>query len=191
MNAGRPTAIDLFCGAGGLSEGFRQAGFQILAGNDIDPYAAETYAATHRDSQFIPGPIEDLKAPRLLRVAGLVKGELDCLLGGPPCQGYSVYNHQRGLHDARSHLFEEYLRIVAGLMPRWVVMENVTGITSIANGMVVETILRSLRKLGYTVELRLARAENTASRKSAAASFSSATALAFRSRGWMRRMGRV
>ncbi len=154
-----PTAIDLFCGAGGLSEGFRQAGYKVLAGNDIDPYAAETFAATHREAQFIPGPIETVTASKLLRKAGIAKGDLDCLLGGPPCQGYSVYNHQRGMHDARSHLFEEYLRIVEGVMPRWVVMENVTGITSIANGLVVRSILISLRALGYNVETRLVRAE--------------------------------
>ncbi len=155
-----PTAVDLFCGAGGLSEGFRQAGFQVLAGNDIDPYAGETFAATHREAKFLPGPIESISASKLLSAAGLLKGELDCLLGGPPCQGYSVYNHQRGMHDARSHLFEEYLRIVEGVMPRWVVMENVTGITSIANGMVVRAILTSLRALGYDVEPRLVRTED-------------------------------
>lgn len=154
-----PTAIDLFCGAGGLSEGFRQAGFRVLAGNDVDPYAALTFTATHREATFLPGPIEEITAAKLLRASGLAKGELDCLLGGPPCQGYSVYNHQRGMHDARSHLFEEYLRIVEGLMPRWVVMENVTGITSIANGMVVRAILVSLRSLGYEVEKYLVRAE--------------------------------
>lgn len=154
-----PTAIDLFCGAGGLSEGFRQAGYRILAGNDIDPYAAETYTATHRSSNFIEGPIENITATKLLKTAGLKKGELDCLLGGPPCQGYSVYNHQRGMHDARSHLFEEYIRIVEGVMPKWVVMENVTGIRSIADGSVVRAILVSLRALGYNVETKIFRAE--------------------------------
>lgn len=159
FNISSPTAIDLFCGAGGLSEGFRQAGFRVLAGNDIDPYAAETFSATHREALFLPGPIEAIKASQLLKAAGIAKGELDCLLGGPPCQGYSVYNHQRGMHDERSHLFREYLRIVDGLRPRWVVMENVTGITSIANGMVVKAILANLRALDYVVEPFVVRAE--------------------------------
>ena len=118
-NSAQPTAIDLFCGAGGLSEGFRQAGYRVLAGNDIDRYAAETFRATHGDAEFIEGPIKSITATKLLRAAGLAKGELDCLLGGPPCQGYSVYNHQRGMHNSRSRLFEEYLRIVAGVMPRY------------------------------------------------------------------------
>lgn len=154
------TAIDLFCGAGGLSEGFRQAGFHILAGNDIDPFAVETFAATHSEAKVLDCPIQDVSARDLLDVADLKKGELDCLIGGPPCQGFSVYNHQRGMHDKRSGLFREYLRIVDGLLPKWVVMENVTGITSAGNGQAVESILSGLANLGYTVETRILRAED-------------------------------
>lgn len=158
-NRERPTAIDLFCGAGGLSEGFRQAGFRVLAGNDIAPYAEQTFTATHSEASFLPGPIEAIPAAALLRAANLKKGELDCLIGGPPCQAFSVYNHQRGMHDRRSVLFREYLRIVKGLMPKWVVMENVTGITSAGNGKAVEGILAGLGELGYHVETSILRAE--------------------------------
>ena len=153
------TAIDLFCGAGGLSEGFRQAGFRVLAGNDIDPFAADTFAASHAGAKLLPGPIEDISAHDLLSTAGINKGDLDCLIGGPPCQAFSVYNHQRGMHDKRSGLFHEYLRIVEGLTPKWVVMENVTGITSAGNGQAVEEILKRLSNLGYDVETRILRAE--------------------------------
>lgn len=153
------TAIDLFSGAGGLSEGFRQAGFHVLAGNDIDPSAAETFSQTHSEARFLHGPIEDISAHDLLDTAGLAKGELDCLIGGPPCQGFSVYNHQRGLHDKRSGLFLEYLRIVEGLMPKWVVMENVTGIVSAGNGQAVQSIHSGFATLGYTIETKVLRAE--------------------------------
>ena len=153
------TAIDLFCGAGGLSEGFRQAGFRVLAGNDIDPFAARTFATTHPEATFLPGAIEDISAQNLLEAAGLEKGELFCLIGGPPCQAFSVYNHQRGMHDKRSGLFREYLRIVEGLMPAWVVMENVTGITSAGAGQAVESIVSGLGDLGYKVETKVLRAE--------------------------------
>jgi DNA (cytosine-5)-methyltransferase 1 len=156
----RLTAIDLFCGAGGLSEGFRQAGFTVVAGNDIDEAAGRTYRATHPDAQFILGPIQDVSVERLRAASGLDPGEPDVLLGGPPCQAYSVYNHQRGMHDARAGLFREYLRIVKGMRPKWVVMENVTGITSIADGAVVRSIKDELRKLGYAVECRVLRAED-------------------------------
>ncbi len=159
MTTQRLTAIDLFCGAGGLSEGFRQAGYTVVAGNDIDAAAGETYKATHPDAEFILGPIQDVTVERLCEVSGLQPGELDVLLGGPPCQAYSVYNHQRGMHDARATLFREYLRIVQGMKPKWVVMENVTGITSIAGGKVVQSIKDDLRGLGYNVECRTLRTE--------------------------------
>jgi DNA (cytosine-5)-methyltransferase 1 len=153
------TAIDLFCGAGGLSEGFRQAGYRVLAGNDFDRAAGETFAKTHPEATFIGGPIQDISVDDLLRAAGLKVGQLDVLIGGPPCQGFSVYNHQRGLHDHRSSLYQEYLRLVAGLMPNWVVMENVTGMTSAGGGAAVTAILDGLRGLGYQVEHRVLRAE--------------------------------
>ena len=155
----RWTAIDLFCGAGGLSEGFRQAGFCVLAGNDIDAFAADTFAASHPGAELFTGPIEEMAAYDFLKASGLAKGELHCLIGGPPCQAFSVYNHQRGMHDRRSGLFYEYLRIVDGLMPKWVVMENVTGITSVGGGQAVEEILSGLARLGYRVEPQVLRAE--------------------------------
>ena len=159
MTGQRWTVIDLFCGAGGLSEGFRQAGYRILAGNDIDPAAAQTFATSHAGAELVPGPIEDISACDFLEASGIEKGELHCLIGGPPCQAFSVYNHQRGMHDKRSGLFYEYLRIVDGIMPEWVVMENVTGITSVGGGQVVEEILSGLARRGYRVEAQILRAE--------------------------------
>lgn len=90
------TAIDLFCGAGGLSEGFRQAGFHVLAGQDYDQQAGATFAATHPEATFVGGSIQDVTPQNLLKAAGVRRGEIDVIVGGPPCQGYSVYNHQRG-----------------------------------------------------------------------------------------------
>jgi DNA (cytosine-5)-methyltransferase 1 len=153
------TAIDLFCGAGGLSAGFARAGFDILAGNDIDPAAGQTFQLNHPGSKFFAGPVQDVSAAFLLSATGLKSGELTCLIGGPPCQGFSVYNHQRGMHDARSHLFKDYLRLVKGLLPEWIVMENVTGLLSIEGGKVVETIVQSLNELGYRVEWQVLKAE--------------------------------
>lgn len=154
-----PTAIDLFCGAGGLSEGFRQAGFRVLAGQDYDEKAGATFAATHPDATFIGGPIQNVTAQQLLDAAGVGKGEIDVIVGGPPCQGYSVYNHQRGEGDPRAGLFREYLRIVEGIEPRWLVMENVTGITSIAGGGIVKEISEGMASLGYRVDMKVLKAE--------------------------------
>lgn len=154
------TVIDLFCGAGGLSEGFRQAGFHVLVGQDYDERAGETFAATHPEAQFIGGLIQDVTPAQLLKAAGRKRGEIDVIVGGPPCQGYSVYNHQRGEADPRAGLFREYLRIVKGINPRWIVMENVTGITSIAGGKIVDEIYKGLEGLGYRVDMRILRAED-------------------------------
>jgi DNA (cytosine-5)-methyltransferase 1 len=153
------SVIDLFCGAGGLSEGFRQAGFHVLAGNDFFEAAGKTFEATHPEAKFFGDPIQQLSAEKLLSETGLVRGELTCLVGGPPCQAFSVYNHQRGMHDARASLFREYLRLVEGLSPEWVVMENVTGILSAGGGEAVQAIIRSLNELGYAVEYRTLKAE--------------------------------
>ena len=155
----RYTAIDLICGAGGLSEGFRQAGFHVLAGQDYDACAGETFAATHHEADFLGGPIQHVTAEHLLARSGLQRGDVDALVGGPPCQGYSVYNHQRGAGDPRAGLFREYLRIVEGVFPRWLVMENVTGITSIAGGGIVDEIRTAMHALGYRVEMRVLKAE--------------------------------
>jgi len=154
------TCVDLFCGAGGLSQGFRQNGFDVLAANDFDSSAAETYRASHPDTVFLEGPVEEVNSSRLFAATHLPPGALDCLIGGPPCQAFSVYNHQRGMHDERSGLFREYLRIVEDLMPKFVVMENVTGIFSVGNGRAVEEIHARLGQLGYAVQQKVLRAED-------------------------------
>ncbi len=154
------TAIDLFCGAGGLSAGLEIAGFKVLAGNDIFAAAGETFKRTHPNAQFLHGPIERLSVSDLKAITGLRRGELTVLVGGPPCQAYSVYNHQRGMHDARATLFKEYLRIVDGLRPEWIVMENVTGIYSIGGGEAVRAIKAELGALGYAVKEQVLKSED-------------------------------
>lgn len=153
------TVVDLFCGAGGLSEGFRQAGFEVLAGSDFDDVAGKTFAATHPEATFVGGRIQELSVEHLLAVIELKPGELDVLVGGPPCQGYSVYNHNRGVDDPRAGLFREYLRIVKGLRPKWLVMENVSGLTSIADGGIIREIQAGMNELGYEVDFKILKAE--------------------------------
>jgi DNA (cytosine-5)-methyltransferase 1 len=152
--------VDLFCGAGGLSEGFRQNGFDILIANDFDTWCEATYKLNHPETEFISGKIQDITASQLLLKLDMVPGELDCIIGGPPCQAFSVYNHQRGMQDERSGLFREYLRLVAGLLPKYVVIENVPGMTSVEDGIAVKEIKRGLKSLGYNVEVKLLKAED-------------------------------
>lgn len=154
------SVVDLFCGAGGLSTGLEMAGFKVLAGNDIFKAAGKTFESTHSGSRFLPGPIEALKIDDLLAATNLRPGELTVLAGGPPCQAYSIYNHRRGMRDPRATLFREYLRIVEGLRPKWIIIENVTGIRSIGGGEAVRAIKESLTDLGYEVEDATLRAED-------------------------------
>jgi DNA (cytosine-5)-methyltransferase 1 len=154
------TVFDLFCGAGGLSLGFEQAGFRVLGGNDYFKAAGETFKASHKDAKFYYKPIQSLKGQEILTDFDMKRGELDCLVGGPPCQAYSVYNHKRSIKDERANLFKEYLRIVDELFPKWVVIENVTGIKSIDGGQVVETIRDALKSRGYEIEIRTIFAED-------------------------------
>ena len=159
VNQISPTVVDLFSGAGGLSEGFRQAGFNHVVANDFDEHAAATYRFNYPHTRVLTGPIEGITPDVILRAADLLYGQLDVLVGGPPCQAFSVYNHQRGMNDERSGLFREYLRVVNGLMPRFVVIENVTGITSTNEGRVCDEIKNGLSQLGYHVESRTLKAE--------------------------------
>jgi len=151
--------VDLFAGAGGLALGFADAGFHPLTANDFDAPAGATFAANFPDTPFLLRPVEELPGKELLSIAGVRSGEIDALLGGPPCQAFSVYNHQRGFHDERSGLFREYLRIVEEVQPKVVVMENVVGMTSLDGGRAIDEMHRSLGKLGYAVEHRILRAE--------------------------------
>lgn len=163
MDRSRPVrtlfTVDLFSGAGGLALGFAEAGFHPLVANDFDVSAGTTFSSNFKQTPFLVRGIEKIPGKELLEVAGVKAGEVDALLGGPPCQAFSVYNHQRGFHDERSGLFREYLRIVEEVQPKIVVMENVVGMTSLDGGRAIDEMHRSLGQLGYAVQHRILRAE--------------------------------
>jgi DNA (cytosine-5)-methyltransferase 1 len=154
-----PTCIDVFAGAGGLAVGYRQAGWSVLAANDADEAASETFRLNFPEASFFLGPIARLTATALRKECGLRKGQLDCLIGGPPCQSFSYNNHQRSAEDERARLFRDYLRLVKGLRPKTLVMENVPGILTIGNNSVIGEISKKLSKLGYDVFVRVLSAE--------------------------------
>lgn len=119
-------AIDLFCGAGGLSEGLRQAGFQIVAGSDIDPDACSTYALNFPEAHVVCGDIRQRRVRNELLDAS---SGIDVVAGGPPCQAFSqVRNHVRVIDDPRNSLYREFVRVVAAVLPTAFVMENVPGL---------------------------------------------------------------
>lgn len=148
---GEYTCVDLFSGAGGLGVGFRNAGWQILSGNDLDEAAGATFRHNFPEASFFEGKVSDLDADDILDDAGFRPGDLDCLVGGPPCQSFSHNNHHRSAEDERARLFEHYLSLVDDLRPKTLVMENVPGIRSIAGGAILKEIEGRLRAMGYDV----------------------------------------
>lgn len=143
-------AADLFSGAGGLSYGFQQAGFHIAFANDINPEYAYTYEKNHSTTKFFRESVEDLTATGVFRATGLGKKEIDVLIGGPPCQGFSINAPRRSQEDARNHLFQHYGRLVLeGLRPKVVVMENVPGMLSLDGGEFVKAIYKLFEGAGY------------------------------------------
>lgn len=120
------SAVDLFAGAGGLSEGFRQAGFRILLGTDSDPDACATFQRNFPEAVSLYGDIR--KADIKRRVIEIARAA-DVVVGGPPCQAFSqVRNHTRYIEDPRNALYKEFVSIVREVLPSAFLMENVTGI---------------------------------------------------------------
>ncbi|MDR6689979.1 DNA (cytosine-5)-methyltransferase 1 [Microbacterium sp. 1154] len=120
-----PTVIDLFSGAGGLSLGFEQAGFRIVAGTDYDPDAMATYARNFPNAIAVTGDIRNDSVKDRVFALG---SDVDVIIGGPPCQAFSqVRNHSRLIDDPRNSLYREFVRVVDMVEPRAFVMENVPG----------------------------------------------------------------
>src|SRR4051812_12357947 len=113
-------AIDLFAGAGGLSEGLRQAGVDVVAASDVDPDACATYRVNFPEAGVVCGDLRDARVQ-----AGLVDvaTDVDIVVGGPPCQAFSqVRNHSRIIDDPRNALYREFVGMVSRLSPKAFVM---------------------------------------------------------------------
>jgi len=144
--------VDLFCGAGGLSKGFEWAGYNIIAANDNYKYACETYRNNHTHTKLIEGDITQKNVKNELLEA-LEGKDVDIIIGGPPCQGFS-HAGKRLIDDPRNFLFREFVEIVKKVKPKVVVLENVEGILTMNGGKSFESIKDSFRELGYKLEGR-------------------------------------
>lgn len=145
----RPTAIDLFAGAGGLSVGLQSAHFDVRAAVEIDATAARTYRLNHKDTPVLVADIRTISGPRLLRSANLKRGELDLLTGCPPCQGFSALKTRRqatAVDDTRNDLLFEMLRLTRSIRPRALVLENVPGLKDDPR---FARFLKELKRSGY------------------------------------------
>lgn len=143
-------AIDLFSGCGGLSLGLRRAGFEVAVAVEINPNAAATYRANHPNTRLLETDISTLTSARLLREVGVRRGQLDLLAGCPPCQGFSRMTSLNGRlkNDPRNALIDHFDRLVRGLLPRAVLLENVP---ALARSTRFRKFLKTLNALGYEV----------------------------------------
>jgi DNA (cytosine-5)-methyltransferase 1 len=148
------TQIDLFAGAGGLSFGFGDVGFSPIYATDFDKDSCKSFELNHPQARVECADILTVNPEELRNELKISRGELDVLVGGPPCQGFSTYG-KRDANDARNSLYKNYLSFLSTFLPKTFVIENVVGILSMNNGEVVKDIIQTTEKLGYTVDVQV------------------------------------
>lgn len=150
--------IDLFCGIGGFSSGFKMAGFNIVLGIDNWKIALDTFQKNHKNTIIINRNIENISDVDYLKY----KNKIDVIIGGPPCQGFSM-SGKRDINDKRNTLFEEMIRAVKIIKPKVVILENVVGLLSmknLENMYIKEIIIQKFKEIGYYTEYRILDASN-------------------------------
>jgi DNA (cytosine-5)-methyltransferase 1 len=151
-DSARPIAVDLFAGAGGLSLGFEQAGFDIAAAVEWDPIHCAAHKLNFPYSTVICGDVKTLTGESIRKVSGIGRHAIDVVIGGPPCQGFSLIGH-RVLNDPRNSLVLHFSRLVEELRPKTFVMENVPGMATGGHTQVLEETIERFQKAGYRVRL--------------------------------------
>jgi len=139
--------LDLFCGAGGMSQGFKSEGFNILLGIDFNKSAINTFSKNHKESKTLCEDLTKVSKKQIIKEIGNKK--IDVIVGGPPCQGFSMAG-KRIPSDPRNSLFKEYLRVVKEFKPKIFVMENVRGLLSMKDEKskkVIDIILNEFKKI--------------------------------------------
>lgn len=140
---------DLFAGVGGMSQGFKMAGgYEIAFAVEYDKDIADAYQKNHQDTDVYATDIRDIDIENLHQK----HPQIDVIIGGPPCQGFSQKGKRLSLNDPRNFLFQQYVRFVKEFKPKYFVLENVPGILTTSNGFFKNQIIESFRKLGYEVK---------------------------------------
>lgn len=148
----RPIAIDLFAGAGGMSLGFEQAGFEVAAAVEVDPIHCAAHEFNFPQTVVIPRSVSDLSGDDIRIAAGLQGRQVDCVFGGPPCQGFSLIGH-RILDDPRNSLVMDFVRLVSELDAKTFVFENVKGLTVGKHRAFLDELVQAFEERGYQVRL--------------------------------------
>jgi DNA (cytosine-5)-methyltransferase 1 len=152
QKSARPIGIDLFAGAGGMSLGFEQAGFNVAAAVEVDPIHCAAHKFNFPQTVVIPRSVSELSGTEIRRLANLGDREIDCVFGGPPCQGFSLMG-QRALDDPRNSLVMDFVRLVAELGAKTFVFENVKGLTVGKHRAFLDELVQTFRSRGYEVRL--------------------------------------
>ena len=146
--------IDLFCGCGGFSKGFEQAGFNISLGLDLWQDAITTYQYNFPSAHALTGDITNLSGADLLKFANLSAEDVDVIVGGPPCQGFSL-SGKRMLEDPRNKLYKSFVDIVQQIKPKLFLMENVPGLIRLFDGRVKDEVIEDFSCIGYNVNMQI------------------------------------
>ena len=139
--------LDLFAGVGGLSYGFELAGFEISGAIEFDQVIAESMKKNHKNTKIFTGDIRNIKPNYVKKEIG----NIDVIVGGPPCQGFSLKGQRNGFKDERNFLFKEYIKYINFFKPKYFVMENVPNILSEKGGYFKNQILKEFKNIGYKV----------------------------------------
>lgn len=150
------TVVDLFSGCGGLALGFKWAGFKTLLASDVDENCEKTYSYNFPNVPFIKGDLRDISTKDIKH---RISESVDVVIGGPPCQGFSLANKNRNKvkDDPRNELFYEFVRVVTDLQPKAFVMENVRGLLSMQKGKVIQLMKDEFENagIGYKVDYKV------------------------------------
>jgi DNA (cytosine-5)-methyltransferase 1 len=153
----RLNTISLFTGGGGMDLGFAAAGYSICLATDIDSYSCKTLELNfgkkryYRKHAVVVGDINEITTSRIIKLAGKRANEIDLIMGGPPCQAFSVFGKRAGVDDPRGQLVWQYLRLVKEIAPKAFVFENVAGLKSIHDGQLYQNLLKALSLDGQYV----------------------------------------
>lgn len=147
----RPIGVDLFAGAGGMSLGFEQAGFDVVAAVELDPVHAATHKFNFPDCAVLPKSVTEVTGDEIRRKSGIGNKSVDVVFGGAPCQGFSLIG-QRALDDPRNALVQDFVRIVKELDATYFVFENVKGLTVGRHRKFLFELIEEFEKIGYDVQ---------------------------------------
>lgn len=149
--------ISLFSGYGGLDLGFEKAGFNVPVANEFDSTIYETFKINHPETYLIEGDIRKVTSDQ---IAECINGDVDGIIGGPPCQSWSEAGSLKGIEDERGQLFFDYIRILKDFKPKFFLAENVSGMLANRHNTAVQNIIEMFKEAGYRTTLTLVNAKD-------------------------------